>query len=68
MSGLTEVGGEQLLYLEVNKEVTFTVNGTDDGTFTYKVSSTVADITTVETDDKVDVTAKVLSTDPQSLR
>ena len=68
MSGLTEVSGEQLLYLEVGQAATFRVNGSDDGVFTYALNSSVANAQKTETDNQADVSLTVTNTDPQSLR
>ena len=68
MSGLVEVSGEQLLYLEVGQPTTFRVNGSDDGAFTYAVNSTVANVEKDETGTQADLTLTLENTDPQSLR
>ena len=68
MSGLFEVSGEQLLYLEVGKPTTFTVNGSDDGAFTYAVNSTVTNVQKDETGTQADLTLTLDNTEPQSLR
>ena len=68
MSGLDRLDGEYILYLEVNQEVTFTVNGTDDGSFSYRLDSSIPNITVTETEGNADITVNLLNTDPQSLR
>ena len=67
VSGLDRLDGEYILYLEVNKEVTFTVNGTDDGLFSYRLDSSIPNITITETEGNADITVNLLNTDPQSL-
>ena len=69
LSGLNEVAGEQLLYLEVNQQATFRINGSDDGTFDFVVnSSSVMEITQNVDNGILDVTVRISNIDPQSLR
>ena len=68
VSGLVEVSGEQLLYLEVGRSKSFRVNGSDDGAFTYAINSTIANVQKDETGTQADLTLTLDNTAPQSLR
>ena len=68
LSGLVNVAGEKQLYIEVGVSETFSVNGSDDGTFTYRVNSTIADVTQNVVDGTLDITVTITNTDPQLLR
>ena len=67
VSGLDRLDGEYILYLEVNQEVTFALNGTDDGSFSYRLDSSIPNITITETEGNADITVNLLNMDPQSL-
>ena len=68
LSGLVNVAGEKQLYIEVGVSKTFSVNGSDDGTFTYRVNSTIADVTQNVVDGTLDINVTITNTDPQLLR
>ena len=68
VSGLTQVSGEQLLYVEVGQTVSFSVNGSDDGTFVYSLNSSVADAVATPVGDLAQVNLTVTNLDPQTLR
>ena len=68
VSGLTQVSGEQLLYVEVGQTVSFSVNGSDDGTFQYSLNSSVADAVATPVGDLAQVNLTVTNLDPQTLR
>ena len=68
MSGLTEVSGEQFLYVEVGQAVTFSVNGSDDGAIEYSLNSSVANAVVTPAGNQAAVSLTVTNTDPQSLR
>ena len=68
LSGLVNVAREKQLYIEVGVPKTFSVNGSDDGTFTYRVYSTMAGVIENEVDGTLDITVTNANTDPQLLR
>ena len=68
LSGLVNVAGEKQLYIEVGVPKTFRINGSDDGTFTYRISSTIAAVLENEVDGTLDITVTITNTDPQLLR
>lgn len=68
VDGLTEVSGENLLYIQVGIPAIFSVNGSDDGQFTYALNSSVPGVQKVETQEKADINLTIANTDPQSLR
>ena len=68
LNGLVDVAGEKQLYIEVGVPKTFSVNGSDDGTFIYRVNSTIAGVTENEVDGTLDITVSITNTDPQLLR
>ena len=69
LSGLNEVAGEQLLYLEVNQHATFRVNGSDDGTFDFVVnSSSVMEIIQNVDNGILNLTVRISNTEPLTLR
>ena len=68
VSGLTDVSGEQLLYVEVGQIVSFIVNGSDDGTFQFVLNSSVAGAVATRDGDEYNVSLTLTNTEPQSLR
>ena len=68
VSGLTDVSGEQILYVEVDQAVFFIVKGSDDGTFQFSLNSSVTGAVATRDGDEYNVSLTLTNTEPQSLR